>query len=461
MNLAGSYMHSQILDRIDSLDNFKCLLPVLRDQAKDQVAFLNAARNKVGLLAPELSASEVATILGIKTENQSSTVLETTTKPLPPRLKLTDGLLTFSDSLPTPRNFVIHNLILASKSMLWAGLGGVSKSQLLLQAAICTVLGLPFMGHETTEGAVLLLFGEEDAEEIYRRSNAIAKVMKLTTEQVNLIKTRLRAFPMVGLDTRLTLPLAGALEPSGFAQDIIDAAKLLESECGLPVRLIGLDHLGLIHGGDFNAREDAVQTMRQVNYISQESSAAVIVLAHSPKASINKDAATAADVAGSAGFVDQSRGVWVIGTMDDADGKRYGIAPDERKRYVSLTNVKANYTANGGVIWMERRAVEGYEVSVLHEVEMHEPVRNLKVNAKIQNSITELVLEKPFLTKDNLLGYAGAKDGRIRASKHVVKLETEAMLASGVLALRDPTVDERKRLGIKGSTNGFLVVVSN
>lgn len=377
-----------------------------------------------------------------------------------PRLTLADGLLTFSNDLPPPRDFVIGDLILAAKSALLAGLGGVSKSQLLFQMAVCTVLGLPFMLRATTECAALLLFGEEDAEELSRRVNAIAKVMRLTAEQLALLQKRLRAFPMVGLDTRLTKPLAGALEGSGFAQEIINAAKELEAECGLPVRLIGLDHLGLIHGGDFNAREDAVQTMLQVNYIAKEIGAATIVLAHSPKASISKDAADAADVAGSAGFVDQSRGVYILRTMDDAEGKQYGIDPDQRKNYVALRNVKANYTRHGDVIWMKREVVEGYEVSVLMPVELHEPVKVPKgSDFKLRSAIVEVVKEKPCLTKDSLLGFSGVKDGRLRAGKDTVRTEMEIMLAEGILAFRDPTDEERKRLGIRGKTSGFLTTV--
>lgn len=376
-----------------------------------------------------------------------------------PRLKLADGLLTFSNDLPPPRDFVIQDLILAAKSALWAGLGGVSKSQLLMQASICTVLGLPFMGRATKAGAALLFFGEEDADEIFRRVNAIAKVMHLTGEQLDLVKKRLRAFPMVGLDVRLTMPIGGALENSGLAQEMITKAEELEAECGLPVRLIGLDHLGLIHGGDFNAREDSVQTMVQVNHIANETGAAVIVLAHSPKASIGKDQVNSADVAGSAGFVDQSRGVFILRTMDDAEGKQYGVDPDQRKNYVSLTNVKANYTRNGDVIWMERRIVEGYEVSVLHHAVMHEPVKEAKTaNNKIRAAILELVKGRKCLSKESLVGFAGAKDGLIRAGKDTVRAELEMMLADGHLAFRTPTNEERKRLGIKGRTDGFLTV---
>lgn len=455
MSRAGATMDNSLLSRVTSLANLKCLLPVVHKQhTGDHEAFLSDALKKAQTFDPHVSRSELESLLDIKQPSGS-----TSSEPNV-RLNLTDGLLTFSDDLPPPRDFVIQDLILGAKSALLAGLGGVSKSQLILQAVICVALGLPFMGRKTKEGAALVLLGEEDAAEISRRVNAIAKVMQLTGEQLALLESRVRCLPMVGLDVRLTKPIAGSLEGSGLANEIIEASKELETECGLPVRLIGLDHLGLIHGGDFNAREDAVQTMLYVNHIAQETGAAVVVLAHSPKASISKEAANAADVAGSAGFVDQSRGVYILRTMDDIEGKQYGIDSDHRKQYVSLSNVKANYTAHGEVIWMKREVVEGYEVSILHHAELEVPAKVTKGgNFKLRSAIHELIKERPYLTRNAIDGFA-SKDGRLAASKNAVRTELDIMLAEGIVSFRQPTDEERKRMGIKGATTGFLTARS-
>ena len=289
-----------------------------------------------------------------------------------PRLNSDDGRIQFSNEPPPQRDFTIGDIMLMAKACLLAGFGGVSKTQWLFHATVCIALGLPFMGKMTSAGAVLLLLGEEDLAEIARRFNAIAHMMKLTAGQRDLIQQRVRAFPMVGLDMRLTRIVGGSLEGSGFAAEILEAARQLEDACGLPVRLIGLDHAGLIHGGEFNAREDVVQTMRQVNHIAQESGAAVVVLAHSPKAAAGAEKSTASAVAGSTAWVDHARGALVLRTMNDDEGKRYGIPPDSRNTYVSLTVVKNNYGPTGGEFWLARESATAYGVGVLRHLQLQE-----------------------------------------------------------------------------------------
>jgi len=56
----------------------------------------------------------------------------------------------------------------------------------------------------------------------------------------------------------------------------LSEAKELEAGSGVPLALIGLDHAGVIHGGNFNAREDVVQTMTQVGRVATETGAATM-----------------------------------------------------------------------------------------------------------------------------------------------------------------------------------------
>ena len=209
----------------------------------------------------------------------------------PPRLASTDGMIIFSDIPPPPRIYVLQDLIVAVKVCVLAGLGGVSKTMMSMQWAVCVALGLPYMGKATLEGAVMLILGEEDCDEIARRFTAIVKIMDLSNAQKVLVQKRIRAFPMNGLDCRLTMKQGGALESTAFTTEVIEAAKALEVESGMALSLIVLDHAGQIHGGEFNTREDVVQTMRQVNFIAQKSEAAVLVLAHSPKTAVGKETA--------------------------------------------------------------------------------------------------------------------------------------------------------------------------
>lgn len=378
-----------------------------------------------------------------------------TRSPTTGRLNLVNGVIDISDALPQPRDFVINDLLLAAKSAVLAGQGGVAKSQLVLQFGVAVALGLPIFGFRTSAGSVILLMGEEDADEVYRRINAIAKAMHLTPEQKALLMQRLRAFPLVGADIRLTKSISMSVESTGFSDEIVEAATQLEQQSGLPVRLIGLDHAGLVHGGEFNSREDVVQTMRQVNYIAKTTGAAVLMLAHSPKSTAGSEMSSSQDVAGNAAWVDLSRAAFVMRCMSDAEGKKLGIGSDDRKRYVSLTTVKGNYIPTGDLIWLAKNKVDGYEVSYLTHAKLTSSgLPKVGGNRKLRAAIIELVAQKD-LTKTGIERYSG-KTGDLRASKGAINAEVDAMLQDGELILVQPTDEQRRTLGIKGHTSGFL-----
>jgi RecA-family ATPase len=376
-----------------------------------------------------------------------------------PRLGNEDGLINFSNTLPTPRVYVLQDLIVAVKVCVLAGLGGVSKTMLAMQWAVCVALGLPYMGKETLLGAVLFILGEEDSEEIDRRFNAIVKAMNLTAEQIALVQKRIRAFPMNGLDARLTRKQAGALEGTDFTAEVIAASKALEIEAGVPVRLVILDHAGLIHGGEFNSREDVVQTMRQVTFIAQECKAAVLVLAHSPKTAVGKDKADSNDVAGSAAWVDLARAVFVLRTMDDAEGKNLGVEPEVRKNYASLAVVKNNYGPTGDLFWLQRVTVENYGVSILNPVNLVKPILAMKGVAVLQSLIVSKIKSHISLySKTGFRDKHHGKTGPLKASKNEIDLALDDLLNRGVLILREPLDAERKQFGLHHTTKLVLDV---
>ena len=378
-----------------------------------------------------------------------------------PRLGNEDGLINFSNTPPSPRVYVLQDLIVAVKVCVLAGLGGVSKTMLAMQWAVCVALGLPYMGKETLLGAVLFILGEEDSEEIDRRFNAIVKFMKLSNEQIALVKKRIRAFPMNGLDSRLTSKQNGSLEGTEFTAEVIAASKALEIEAGIPVSLIVLDHAGLIHGGEFNSREDVVQTMRQVNFIAQQCNAAALVLAHSPKTAVGKDKADSNDVAGSAAWVDLARAVFVLRTMDDTEGKSFGVDSGMRKNYASLSVVKNNYGPTGDSYWLHRLTVENYAVSVLNHVDLVKPITPMKGGAALQKLIISKITEHTGqYSKTGFVEKYRGNDGPLKATKREAQLALDELLGSGVLVLREPTSDERITHNLHQSIKEVLVVQS-
>ena len=373
------------------------------------------------------------------------------------QLKLSDGLIQLSDTPPQLRKFVIGGLLPDGKSALFAGAGGTSKTQGALQFMVSVASGKSVFSREVIQGAALGIFAEDDLEELARRINATINTLNLSPQQKNAVVKRLRALSMVGLDARFTKPISGAIESTGFVDEIVRLCEELTAESGEPVRLIVIDHASLIHGGDFNSREDVAQTGRLINHIANVTGAAVLLLAHTRKGASTKDEEpTADDAAGSTARVDLVRSVILLRTMTDAEGRKLGVDPDKRKEYASLNVVKANYAPPCSAIWLHRRSVEGWGVGVLTEVDLKPKPKPLAgCDWKLRERIVDLVKLSPNLTQNKISLYAGVK-GELRASRDKVTLEVDAMLVAGELVLVEPTAEEKKRLAIKGATAGFL-----
>lgn len=369
-----------------------------------------------------------------------------------------DGVVVFTDTAPSPRDFTVKNLFMAGKSAVLAGLGGVSKTQLTIQAAISIAMGTDFLGRKSKEGAVLMLLGEEDEQEIVRRFSATAAHMGLSAAEMNTVTQRVRAYPMIGIDMRLAKIQGGSMEPTGFLLQLLEMASQLKQESGADVHMIVLDHVGLIHGGDFNAREDVNRTVSIVNELADRTGAAVILLAHSPKSAANSEEPSSGDVAGSASWVDNTRASFILKTMSEEEAKRFAIPQDARKQYVSLSSVKGNYIPADQKMWLLKVSMESYETTVLEHLELQVPARAYPgANLKLRSKIKALVSERTFLTRNGLERYSG-KDGVLGVSKDKLRIEIDSMLSYGMLGVREPTAQERLQHKIKGKTDGILVV---
>ncbi len=376
-----------------------------------------------------------------------------------PRLK--DGRINFTDALPPPRDYVLEDIILANKPCVLAGLGGVSKTMLLMMLSVHVALGRNFLSKATKTGCVLLVLGEEDHEEINRRFNAISKHLNLSDADIKLVGERVRAYPLFGEDARFSKAVGTAVEGTDFPDEIVDATNQLETETGLPVALIGLDHAGLIHGGDFNAREAVVQTMTQVGKIVKGTGAATMVLAHSPKASVGKDEADQNDVTGSAAWVDLSRGAYILKAMSLAEAKDLDVNPDIRNIYVSLTAVKANYGPTGLKIWMMRNTVPNYGVSVLDHVTLVKQ-QTVSNRSSLKARVKDFIRQRPGeFTITSLRETEGGKDGRFKKGKNLVASVAKDLIDIGELELIEPTEDQRNKHNLRDPKIRVLAVADD
>lgn len=376
-----------------------------------------------------------------------------------PSISLEHGRIRIPSTPPPPRDYVWQGRMVAGHAYALGGFGGVSKSQAALQLAASIALGTSFANVTTKKGSALLIFGEDDRSEIQRRIGAYAAHEKLSATQRSEVEKNIRALGLVGEETRLTAIMNGALNNTLFSVKIIAAATELAEQSGEAIRLIVLDHAGLFHGGDFNAREDVSLTMRIVNHIAQETGAAVLLLAHSPKAAGVSDTSDASAIAGSTAFVDQTRGAFILATMRPNEAKALGIASDMRKQYVSWSVVKNNYGMTGEISWFTRTSPPGWEVGVLVPVDLQPPVKSATPNAAVADRVKQFVADHPGqYSKTSLRDNRSGIKGELKGSKPEVATAIEDLLAVGELITREPTPDERKKFGFTQRTNNVLDV---
>jgi AAA domain len=133
-----------------------------------------------------------------------------------------NGMIAISTAAPQPREYTVEDLLVPAKSVVLAGFGGTSKTQLAFHLAVSIALGTPFAGKTVKQGSVMMCLGEEDREEIGRRINAIVRKQSFNASQIQLMVNNIRAFPLVGHDTRLAIKSSKALTEGKFGDEIID-----------------------------------------------------------------------------------------------------------------------------------------------------------------------------------------------------------------------------------------------
>jgi hypothetical protein len=401
------------------------------------------------------------TYLARTLNNAMASVSVSNSKPLAdlPILSLALGRLSIPVTPPPPRDYVWHGRIVAGHAYALGGFGGASKSQAALQLAASIALGEKFGNITTKKGSALLIFGEDDVSEITRRIGAYASHENLSSTQRTELEKNVRTFGLVGEETRLTAVINGALISTAFDAEIITAVSELAEQSGEPTRLVVLDHAGLFHGGDFNAREDVSLTMRIINHIAHKTGAAVLLLAHSPKSASVSEISDASAIAGSTAFVDQTRGAFILATMRPKEAKALGIPEAMRQQYVSLAVVKNNYGKTGEGSWFMRSSEPGWEVGVLVPVDLQPPVKNATPNAAVADRVRQFIADHPGqYSKTALRDKRSGKSGELKASKPEVAAAIEDLLAAGELIAREPTPDEREKFDLSQQTKNVLAV---
>jgi RecA-family ATPase len=242
---------------------------------------------------------------------------------------------------------------------------------------------------------------------------------------------------------------------TAWVDHIISLAEAHAHAAQAKVGLIVIDHARLVMGGDPISSDHVTALLRALNRIAVSTGAAVLLLAHSPKSTIGKDSeADAAEVFGSGAFVDHSRAAFVMNTMRPSEAKGFGLTEKERKDYVGLTAVKANY-GPAQKWWLRKEFIEHWQV-----VELVPDFPLAKSQLQSQSALTRKIMdmvkaEPGKLTRRALRDRSGVKRS-LGASERDVTEALQRALEEGALVLREPTDLERKKHKLSANVREVL-----
>lgn len=177
------------------------------------------------------------------------------------RLPLSRG----SDGFDARQDYVMKHILPAQSLCSIYGPSGSYKSFLAVSWACHIAAGRPWAGRKVTPGAVLYVVGEGGVG-VPRRIRAWEQIQGISADNLYLVN-------------RPVFPVR-----QSEINEVLVAARQVESECGFPVRLVVIDTLARCFGGnDENDARDMGAFIEGCDTIKQKTGATVLVVHHSGK----------------------------------------------------------------------------------------------------------------------------------------------------------------------------------
>lgn len=247
---------------------------------------------------------------------------------------------------PPPRRWLFADVIPCGKVILLVAPGGTGKSMFSIQLGASIATGLPFADvWEVGEtGGVLLLLGEDDDEELHRRTFNICNQLapRQETDAIPRLGENLIIKSMVGEDNLLTTADSQSKEvrQTPLVNRLILAAKQIPN-----LKLIVIDPASRFRGGDENASQDVTRFVEAVERVAQATGAAVLIIHHANKGSMSSSEPSQSASRGSSALTDGVRLQMNLATLDNNGAKKLGIPEEQRKSHLILSITKTNYSA--------------------------------------------------------------------------------------------------------------------
>jgi RecA-family ATPase len=178
----------------------------------------------------------------------------------------------FAGVAPPERRWIVKDMIPDRAVTIVSGDGGGGKTTLMLQLAAAKAGTRPWLSHNSDPGRVLVVTAEDDEEEIHRRLAAIAK--GLSIELADLAD--LHIVPLAGRDAVMGAPegKAALIAPTAVFRGLVALVERIKP------RMVILDALADVYGGEENARAQARQFVSLLRGLAIKNDLAVVLVAH-------------------------------------------------------------------------------------------------------------------------------------------------------------------------------------
>jgi RecA-family ATPase len=238
------------------------------------------------------------------------------------------------------------------------GEGGVSKTMALVSLAIAVATGTTWIGvyDVETSGRVLLLLGEEDADEVHRRAYNAAQAAQVNPPPPNAIV----ALPLAGIPCPMV-----ASDPNGEPEDAPFLLWLRDYVAASgPWSLIVVDPLSRFAGADAEVDNAAATRFVQALESLATMSGAFVMAAHHTNKTARGNGASVngASARGSSAFFDGVR--WACSLS--AERIETGEGGPSMGELVTLAVVKSNYSMKGDPVLLRRDHDHGGALVPMH-----------------------------------------------------------------------------------------------
>ena len=234
-----------------------------------------------------------------------------------------------------PRRWLLGNVLIRQYVTVLAGSGGGGKTSLAIGWALSLASGKPVMGERVGKPRRVLIWSEDPPEELAKRVDAAMQIHGLTRAD---IEDRLI---VVSID-ELKITIAR------FSQELrevipVDIDVLKKIIIANRLDVVMLDPIAELHELEENDNVQMAKLMGMVRSVARETKAAILLLHHASKASVDAGKSRAATATRGAGaIVNSARVSMVLNEMTAKDAEDLGIPESERPLYGELTRPKAN-----------------------------------------------------------------------------------------------------------------------